>query len=290
MFAACVAVLLALLLGAVWFLVRPSGAAWDVAALAGAPSIEDAPVRGRASLGVGEWLETDSASRARIRVANIGQVEIDPNSRVRLVETRLTEHRLELARGQMSATIWAPPRLFFVNTPSAVAVDYGCAYTLSVDDTGASLLHVTNGWVALELNGRASMVPAGAACATRPRTGPGTPRFEDASQTFRDALTRVDFEGGGASALDQMLSEARPKDTLTLWHLLPRVDERERGRVFDRINALAPLPDGVTREGILRLDQTMLDAWRDSLRPLWLHQSFPLVRDAWRKFMDFAQR
>ena len=53
---------------------------------------------------------------------------------------------------------------------------------------GASLLHVTSGWVALQLKDRESMVPAGAACATRPGIGPGTPYFEDASQTFRTAL------------------------------------------------------------------------------------------------------
>ena len=81
---------------------------------------------------------------------------------MRLLETQPTEHRLELARGKMSARIWAPPRLFFVDTPSAVAADLGCAYTLEVDDQGASLLQVTSGWVALELKDRESMVPAGA--------------------------------------------------------------------------------------------------------------------------------
>ena len=32
---------------------------------------------------------------------------------------------LALARGKMEAFIWAPPRQFFVDTPSAVAVDLG---------------------------------------------------------------------------------------------------------------------------------------------------------------------
>jgi hypothetical protein len=78
-----------------------------------------------------------------------------------------------------------------VNTPSGVAEDLGCAYTLEVDDAGNSLLHVTAGWVSMQLNGRESAVPAGAACATRTGFGPGTPYFEDASETFRKALTRL---------------------------------------------------------------------------------------------------
>ena len=144
-------------------------------------------------LAVGQWLETDGDSRAKIDVGSIGQVEIDPNTRVRLVETKPTEHRLELAHGKMSARIWAPPRLFFVDTPSAVAADLGCAYTLEVDDDGVGLLHVTSGWVALQLKDRESMVPAGATCATRPGIGPGTPYFDDSSEVFRKALSSFDF-------------------------------------------------------------------------------------------------
>jgi len=127
---------------------------WEVARLDGTPRIGSAGMSNKGQLAVGQWLETDGNSRAQIAVESIGQVEIDPNTRVRLVLTQPTEHRLELAHGKMSARIWAPPRLFFVDTPSAVAADLGCAYTLEVDDAGASLLRVTSGWVALQLKDR----------------------------------------------------------------------------------------------------------------------------------------
>src|SRR5207244_1301597 len=154
---------------------------WEVARLNGAPRIGASRMDENGRLAVGQWLETDNTSRAQIKVGSIGQVEIDPNTRVRLVETKPTEHRLELEHGKMSARIWAPPRLFFVDTPAGVAADLGCAYTLEVDDQGGSLLRVTTGWVALQLKDRESMVPAGAACQTRRGVGPGTPYFEDAS-------------------------------------------------------------------------------------------------------------
>lgn len=223
-----------------------------------------------ARLAEGEWLETNDSSRAKINVGEIGEVEVAPNSRVRLVEASRAEHRLALERGRLRATIWAPPRLFFVETPSAVAVDYGCAYTLEVDGRGASTLEVTAGWVALELGGRASMVPAGAACQTRPGTGPGTPYFADAPPAFRDALMRFDFENGGDAALDTLLAAARPADTLSLWHLLSRADGARRARVYDRMAELVPPPRGVTREGIEeRLDPHMLELWRDETQTVW---------------------
>jgi ferric-dicitrate binding protein FerR (iron transport regulator) len=268
---------------------RPAGASWDVARTQGGPRIGSVLISDKAKLGVGQWLETDRNSRAQISVSDIGQVEIDANTRVRLLETKPTEHRLELAQGRLSARVSAPPKLFFVNTPSGVAEDLGCAYTLEVDDAGNSLLRVTTGWVALQLKERESIVPAGAACATRPGIGPGTPYFEDASESFRAALTKVDFESGATdkgNTLDALLGGARVRDTITLWHLLARVNGNDRVLVYERMAELVPPPQGVTREGVLALDQRMLDDWKDKLRFYWSDYSSPpmkFLRKVWSR-------
>ncbi len=243
---------------------------WEVARLAGAPKVEGKQFGGSGRLAVGEWLETDASSRARVNVADIGEVDVGPNTRVRLLRTRSTEHRLALERGRLHAVIDAPPRLFIVETPSATAIDLGCSYTLEVDDAGRSRLHVTSGWVALELKGRGeAIVPAGAVCLTEPGKGPGTPYFDDASPSFRAALTRLDFQGGGANDLNVVLTEAREYDTLTLWHLLLSLRGPERERVYDRMAALIPPPQGVTREGVLRHNRAMLDLWKQELEWAW---------------------
>ena len=275
---AAAGVILSIALIGLWLYSRESRPFWEVARINGNPRIGSSRIDKTGRLAVGQWLETDGSSRARIEVSSIGQVEVDPNTRIRLVETKPTEHRLELAQGRMSARIWAPPRLFFVDTPSAVAADLGCAYTLEVDDKGVGILHVTSGWVALQLKERESMVPAGASCATQPGVGPGTPYFSDATEEFRNALFRFDFEArGDASAktmnLESILSQARPRDTLTLWHLLERVEGDHRSRVYDRLAALGPPPAGVTRDGVLRLDETMVQNWKDHLATTWSNES-----------------
>ncbi|HKC63018.1 MAG TPA: FecR family protein, partial [Pyrinomonadaceae bacterium] len=242
---------------------------WEVARLEGTPTVGAERIEGNGRLAVGEWLETDATSRAQINVANIGQVEIEPNSRVRLVDTSSTEHRLAMERGQLHATISAPPRLFIVETPSAVAVDLGCSYTLKVDKAGRSILHVTTGWVALDLKGRESIVPAGAVCVTEKGKGLGTPYFDDASPKFQDALSKLDFQNGGSRALSMVLQEAREYDTLTLWHLLSRVSGADRAHVYDRMSELIPPPQGVTKEGVMKLDKGMLDLWKKGLEWAW---------------------
>ena len=272
------AVLVVFSLGLVWLYNNRGGTSvsgkpsWHVTRLDGTPRIGSETISNRGRLAVGEWLETDENSRAQIAVGTIGNVDIDENTRVRLLETQPTEHRLELARGTMSARIWAPPRLFFVDTPSAVAADLGCAYTLSVDDKGDGRLSVTSGWVALQAKERESIVPEGASCETQLGTGPGTPYFDDSSVEFQKALKQVDFDKDPAKrslALESMLSHSRARDTLTLWHLLPRVNHAERVRVYEKMLSFAAPPAGVTREGVLKLDQNMLQQWRVSLEGSW---------------------
>ncbi len=240
---------------------------WNVETLAGSPKIGNSFESGK--LAVGEFLETDANSRARVQVADIGQVEIQPNSRIQLVRTLSTEHRLSLEKGELHAKILAPPRLFIVDTPSAVAVDLGCEYTLEVDKDGNSKLHVTSGYVALENDARDVIVPAGAIAFTRKNKGIGTPFSVDASETFQNALMRFDFENGGSGALQTILKESGFYDTISLWHLLPRTSKTDREDVFDVLSKFVKPPAGTTRAGILKLDKKMLDRWWTEIENVW---------------------
>ena len=56
-----------------------------------------------------------------------------------------------------------------------------------------------------------------------------------------------------------ILAAARPRDGLTLWHLLTRVPAQDRGAVFDRFAELVKLPPEVSRERVLRKDPEMID-------------------------------
>lgn len=247
-----------------WGGVREDG--WSVARLEG-PSWEQARVVEEGRLGVGAWLDTRDG-RARLAVGDIGEVQLEPATRVRIVDRGNAQHRLSLARGVMHAVIWAPPGQFVVDTPSAMAVDLGCRYTMEVAEDGSGMLRVEAGWVGLDHAGVRSLVPAGAVAATRAETRPGTPYFADAPVALVAALAEVDFGESPAErarALQTVLSAARPRDALTLWHLLARTAGADRALVHDALATLVPQPAGVTREGVLRGDPAMLDAWWNEL-------------------------
>jgi hypothetical protein len=258
---------------------RSATPGWAVKALAGEPSVSGAPLSGDGTLDVGQWLETRRGERALVTVADIGTLEVKDESRLRLVKTAEDEHRVELDRGSIRARVDAPPRLFVVETRSAVAVDLGCAYSLEIDSQGRGRLEVSSGWVALETGSHDVVVPFGASAPILPGRGPGVPLFDDASARLRDEVSRYDESLARAadSVLPaELLGAARRRDSLTLWHLLWRATPGDRGRLFARLVALgAPRPADVDREQVMAGDRATLMRWREALWESWASEPTP---------------
>ena len=243
---------------------------WEIDRLEGAPLVGDKDLTAARPLRRGDWVRTDASSRARVSAPDVGRVDIGPGTEVRLLTSQSREHRIELAQGKLSAFIWAPPRLFFVETPAGVAEDLGCQYDLVVDRAGNGTLEVSLGFVSFERDGHEVIVPQGARCDLHVGRGPGTPHVHTATATLRRALARFDAaELGSAAVLDPVLELVSASDAVTLWHLLPRVSETERPRVVDRLAAFVPPPEGVTRAGAAALDARMLGAWWSAIYPDW---------------------
>ena len=255
----------------IWLWLRRPDDRWAVEPLSGSPRCGGGPCAG---LGPEDWLETDPSSRARVKVARYGHLDVEPGTAIRR-RAAVGQERLALLHGTVSAQVAAPPRLVVIETASARAVDLGCAYTLSVDAVGEGRLRVTSGWVALEAPDGSVFVPRGAEAALHAGAAPGTPMFADASAALRGAIDRVDA-ALATGALDEQalalaLASAGLRDTLSLYNLLPRLPAAAREAVLDRMLALgAPVPPDVPRATILGADPDALERWRHTLSAIWL--------------------
>jgi hypothetical protein len=252
--AAAAAVLLAAV--AAWQIKTPpsQATAWQVASLEGASRMGGQDAAVAMAMRTGQLLRTGRDSLVSLQADEVGKIDLGPNSELRAA----TNRQVMLNRGTLHAFIWARPGLFVVDTPSARAIDLGCEYTINVDSSGNGLLRVSLGWVAFQYEGHESFIPAAAQCLTRKRGGPGIPFYEDAPEPLRHGVNMFDT-GDPTSALDPILSSARPRDGLTLWHLLTRVPPADRARVFDRFAQLVSLPPEVTREGAIERDPQTID-------------------------------
>lgn len=212
---------------------------------------------------IGQTIET-GRSPARLESEFIGEVRVDPGSRLQILQDTKDKQRLALEHGTIHAFIWAPPRQFVVDTPAATTIDLGCKYTLHVARSGTGSLNVEMGWVAFQWRNLESFIPAGASCRTWPGRGPGTPHFSDAPAELQSTLNRFD-ETGDSKALEVVLASARSRDGLTLWHLLSRTKGVQREQVFTRFSELVKLPPTVKEERILRGDPAAMDSAWDAL-------------------------
>ena len=245
----------------------PAGS-WTFEPVSGTARLASEPIASQVRVPTDRWLETGPGASARLSAGDVGTLRIGPLSRLRLVRDAPGAHRLALARGSLDAFIWASPRQFFIETPSAVAVNLGCAYRLEVDEDGTGRLRVTLGWVGFEWDGRESLVPSGAVCTTRPGRGPGTPHFEDATPAFREGAGR-DRPGrrAGRHRRRSTASCARPARATPsrCGTSSTRFDARRPSRVYDRLAVARPAACRRPRERVLAGDRAALDAWWDSL-------------------------
>ena len=256
------AIAASILIGILAWRLLPSAASrptsWTISEVYGNVRAGHEAARTSALLYTGEDLRTGDLSRVALEAEDFGRVDVRAGSEVRVVESGAGRQRMELRRGAIHALIWAPPRKFVVDTPSARAIDLGCQYDLSVDANGNGLLTVETGWVAFEHRGLESFIPAGASCRTVRARGPGTPFYTDATPEFRQSLEQYEASGDLAS-LNRVLKNARAKDALTLWHLVSRVPPSERAKVFDRFAQFVRVPHDVNRDRALALDRGALD-------------------------------
>ncbi|WP_395091155.1 FecR domain-containing protein [Armatimonas sp.] len=224
------------------------------------------------AVAIGETLE---AARSALTLAapGIGTLQLAPGSRARILESRPGRQRVGLESGSLRAKVTAPPRLFVVETPSATATDLGCEYSLTIvnEERGlgifrhrsGSILTVTSGYVEMvDQKKRTVLVPAGASVQVMPDGHQGLPWYGDNPQPVAD----YDATGKLAPLLAAL---KEPADTLTLFHLLPRVTGAERSAVLDKLLTFTTLPGSVTREQVLALDSKALATWREELKLLW---------------------
>lgn len=254
---------------AVWLVTQFPGPEWKVVSIEGKATVSNVASRKAERLGRGTVIETEDGGHMTLDVGRLGRVDLGPNTRLELLQTTSGREEARLDRGTIHAEVTAPPYVFLVHTPSAYALDMGCAYTLTVNPDGSGLLEVTEGWIQFQHNWIQSMVPAGAQAEMKPGYGPGAPYFSDTPQKLREALSIVNFDfdhpEARSQALTVVMAEARTRDAFTLLNLVRRVAPEDRGRLYDRLVEFLPAPPGVSRQRVIDGDWNELSPFWDEL-------------------------
>jgi hypothetical protein len=254
---------------AAWRWSWPDNRPWFVAA---------APAGSPARLPVGSRLDLSAGETALVDVARIGTMRVSGGSSVTLRATASNRHLLSLDRGSVHVRVWAPPFSVVFQTPAGEVRDVGCEFQLEVDGSEVRV-RVVSGWVQLDNLQGEILVPAGASSEMITSRRPGVPVFDDAVPGFREAVRRLEAApGDAAGVVDRVAALARPRDVLTLLHLVNR-GVPARHRLVEQAAELWPPPNLAIINRVLQGDDRALWEWRDSL-PL------PPVKGWWRNWRD----
>ncbi|MBS0195159.1 MAG: hypothetical protein JSR77_00215 [Planctomycetes bacterium] len=150
------------------------------------------------------------------------------------------------------------------------------AAQLATNERGATLTLKTGNAIIMFGKGQRVRVPAEARCELAPDGSAATPRYYDAPGILAKSLAVIDSAYAGEKsdprdttvALESVLKAARPRDAMTLWHVLQRVPRESRGPIVDRMQELAPAAaKSSPRDALINLDPAALDAWWNDAMP-----------------------
>jgi hypothetical protein len=238
------------------------GAPWRVTA-----SAADAPP---AWVAPGDTLQTGAGESLAIRVARIGHVDLAPESRARLVETRRGRHRLELDQGHLRARIWAPPGWFSVSGAGWELMDLGCEFEVWKHADGSGRVLVHSGWIAYRVGRQDLLLPAGYAAdfsherVLTPLRPAADPAFVATVRTLEHALATDPGASGDATraAADAVAAAASDSDAYTLLSVLTEHPRLADGALYPRLAAALGIDgDAAHRAAWARGELPALNRW-----------------------------
>lgn len=268
---------------AAWFQYRlawPAGDPWEIVAARGDVQLRGNEARDR--FAPGNEIATGHDGHARIAIARVGELQLEPDSRLQLEQTRSGHHRVRLLEGSMRARVWAPPGHFGVQLPGVKAVDLGCEFVVRSDVAGDGELTVLSGWVLVDTGQDEVLVPRNATVAIHGDRA-GTPRDLGASRAFVQALRAIDADavsvGPDDPRIHRLVAASRTEDAISLLTLLQRHPTLAGGPLYDRMRQLLPTATAVSREALIEGDV-------QALNTLWDALPYPRVKQWWLHWKD----
>lgn len=234
---------------------------WKITDLQGNVTINGKPASQVDELSIGDWIETDELSSATINIPDIGNITLEPGTKIRLVQSDDDKKKIELQYGTINSDTRTSTSNLYINADKTTAIDNGSMFSFAVDKNGEGMIFVKDGSVKVKSDKRDAIIPQGQFCFVMTGMGPGTPFNKDASKELRKALMVYDFYNGGAEALSHVYRVAGVHDAVTLVNLLPHASGNDQVAVWNKISNYYSPPGNIKRDSIKYYKVEQLKDW-----------------------------
>lgn len=236
---------------------------WEIELISGNYTINGFEVDNK-KLNEGDVLSTLGNTRLRINIPEMGFSLLEDSTSVILVEAKKGENVLKIYSGSMQVESEKFPPGFTLQTDFASIVDLGSSFRLRFITFNEIELEVENGEVDIFCGEENLKLIVDHLCRVSENRGISIPYHINSSTEFKQALFVFERDKKNIFSLNTMLSESEDFNAFTLWSLLKIADPSNRGAILYEMQSSFPLPPNVTSEGIISLDDEMLELyWRE---------------------------
>ncbi len=209
----------------------------------------------------GDWLNSAENSKSRIKLGVLGEIEIEPSTKIKLLQVNASGNYFYLQSGGIKASIWGAPKHLLIDSPTGEIIDFGSTFNYKVNSDKNSILKVESGWAAIHFNSQFVIVPAGNECETNNEIG--IPFSINRSKEFKQKLK--DFENHEVVSMSELIKYAGKVDLISLWYLLMSSSKNERQEIFNKIKQLDPKAGNVLVGNIIKLDENEMNQLWETL-------------------------
>lgn len=206
----------------------------------------------------GDIVLTDKESMAKLKVPDTGEIVLESNSGLMLLEGNNDKNIIRFDEGKIDVYTVVPFPNLVIRAGNTDIIDHTAKYSVernsreikisvfqgNVEIKSASNFFLTDNYQCIISKGKN-----------------GLPTRIDVSPQYQ-ALANFPAQNGN---LDSLLSLSTEKDWLTLFHLIKFGDKKNREQIFNRLNELFPLPEGILKTQILNLEKGALENWFNNI-------------------------
>lgn len=240
---------------------------WTLSGNTGTTFLNDKAITQSMKVSSDDIITTGPSSSASLEIKKLAMIKISSGSKLKRLGG---SNCIEFSQGRIKVSSNNDDDYIFIEVPKAIVEEYylNDDFTVYTDDAENTVVDVSSGWLRIVSGQTFSLVPEGYSIRVLNGLGLSAPTATGTSANLVSLFDDYLFSGKRMEVLDAILQEATPSEAITLWNLLYRVLPAHRGIVYEKLSSLVSPPTNVTKEGIINLNDEILQSWLEEIE--WL--------------------
>lgn len=211
-------------------------------------------------------LTTFDSTRVTILVPDAGRVFVNSFSMVKVVQGNDVENIISLQSGSLDVKCKIDEPNLKIETMPAMLTSLGGDYKVSTYAQENVKIETGNGAVKISNPTEELKLIQKHVCEVKSNGEIGIPYHVNAGEELVALINKAAFNKNAVINYSPILELATSTDGISLFYLMKETkNETDRLAIYMKLNELFPAPPGITQEGIMSLNERMLNTWREDI-------------------------